>query len=159
MPYGIRESALKIGSKKAGNSKIAEEHLDKHTPQKIDYNLDQLVKDLLNFTSFHLHTNSRLVFFYPINKSTYNEQDLPKHHCFKIISHNALVLGGKYLRILICMEKIKEPNGDELFLASFDSLNLDVNEDDDKIPESVRNFKDDYHKNKGQLKRELKKED
>lgn len=63
-PYSIRESAVKIGPRKSSTYKIPEKFIDSHTPQKVIYNMFDLVKDLLNFSSFHLNLNGRLVFWY-----------------------------------------------------------------------------------------------
>lgn len=135
---GIRESALKIGARKE-NVKIPEEYLTRHTPQKIQYNLHELISDLLGFASANLVLNGRLVFFYPIGKCTYDESDLPKHRCFRLVSHEKQVLQGKLLRVLICLEKIAEP---------LEIGGVEQGTGLEEVPDSAKYFKENFHRNR-----------
>ena len=106
-----------------------------HTPQKIQYNLHDLIGDLLAFASDHLVMGGRLVFWYPIGKSTYDESDLPIHRCLRLVSHEKQALQGKLLRVMICLEKIAEPAQRDAEAA---------------VPDSARHFKENFHRGRAE---------
>ena len=81
--------------------------------------------------------NGRLVFWYPIGKSTYDERDLPKHRCFRLVTHQRQILQGKMLRVMICLEKIGEP-------ADAEQERLE------QVPDSAKHFKESFHRNRQQ---------
>lgn len=99
-----------------------------------------------------LKSNNLIIFYflsidddqrYPVNKPIYDENDLPRHYCFKIISHiSETILGKKYLRILICLEKIKEPI--ENVDLNLDCISLELENPKEIIPESIVKFKEHF---------------
>lgn len=57
----------KVGSWRGPDIKpIAEEHLANHIPAKVEYSLQDLMKDLLEFAAIHLALGGRLVYWLPI---------------------------------------------------------------------------------------------
>jgi tRNA G10 N-methylase Trm11 len=66
-PYGVRETMTKVGHWLGPDIKpIAEEHLPNHIPAKVEYNLQELMADLLEFSANHLELGGRLVYWLPI---------------------------------------------------------------------------------------------
>jgi tRNA (guanine10-N2)-methyltransferase len=83
-PYGIREKAKKIGTKKSPkqandsnnsppqstptspNTDVSnnETQMSFHSPQQIKYSLGEIYYDLLSFSLEHLNENGRLVYWY-----------------------------------------------------------------------------------------------
>ncbi|XP_065349628.1 tRNA (guanine(10)-N2)-methyltransferase homolog [Cloeon dipterum] len=110
-PYGVRESTFKVGSWRGPDIKpIAEKHLPHHIPAKVDYDLQELMRDLLDFAANHLCMGGRLVFWLPICREEYDEEkSLPKHKCLRLIYNCEQVLSCHSSRLLLCMEKVKEP--------------------------------------------------
>ena len=71
-PYGIRESMSKVGTDKDYSaSSIATEHLNNHIPEKVDYSLDQILADLLNFAARQLTVGGRLVYWLPVIRQNF----------------------------------------------------------------------------------------
>jgi tRNA (guanine10-N2)-methyltransferase len=108
-PYGKRESRERIGSEK--QYKIPENLISGHIPSKVEYNLDDIFKDLLNFSALHLKIGGRLVFWLPFDKLNSNF-DITKqsHSCLNIIAMSEQQLSQYVSRVLIAFEKFKEVN-------------------------------------------------
>jgi tRNA (guanine10-N2)-methyltransferase len=108
-PYGKRESRERIGSEK--QYKIPENLISGHIPSKVEYNLDDIFKDLLNFSALHLKIGGRLVFWLPFDKLNSNF-DITKqsHSCLNIIAMSEQQLSQYISRVLIAFEKFKEVN-------------------------------------------------
>lgn len=127
-PYGKRESRERIGTNKE-NPNIPKECLEHHVPSKLEYNIDDIYRDLLNFCSSHLKLNGIFVFWIPYSKeckenltkkySVENfvldgsvdslEADLRKRFQnpnFRFISYAEQNLTSKYSRILVALERI-----------------------------------------------------
>jgi len=111
-PYGIREAAKKIGSNK--EYKIPEDLLANHIPAKIHYNLQDIINDLLKFATYYLKQGGRLVFWIPkVREENHHLLSCPKdylyHSYFNIITtcEQSMILNAS--RVLICMEKCREP--------------------------------------------------
>ena len=83
-PYGIREKAKKIGTKKQEQTATADANestslaesapaaatsgsQSRHFAKRTKYMLGQIFYDLLKFASLHLVTNGRLVFWLPVH--------------------------------------------------------------------------------------------
>ena len=103
-PYGIRESSIRVGQKES--KKVPKECLKIHIPSKVSYSLGDINHDLLKFADARLKINGRLVYWLPVNKMEYNEDDIPKHSNFKLLYHAEQRICRKSLRVLICMEKV-----------------------------------------------------
>lgn len=104
-PYGIREANIKIGSKEF--KKVPEHCLGRHIPAKISYEMSEIVRDLLQFSNEKLKIGGRLVYWLPLSKEQYSEQDLPIHENFTILYHAGQKISRQSVRVLICMEKRK----------------------------------------------------
>ncbi|GIY41560.1 hypothetical protein CDAR_172771 [Caerostris darwini] len=105
-PYGIRESTERIGSEK--EYKIPEHLALNHIPSKVTYSLQEIIEDLLDFSSRFLKLNGRLVFWMPSFNAHFNSEQLPHHPCLKLLGYCKQALTGHSSRYLITMEKIKE---------------------------------------------------
>ncbi|KAG8193817.1 hypothetical protein JTE90_029551 [Oedothorax gibbosus] len=126
-PYGIRESTEKIGSEK--NCKIPDHLAPNHIPSKVTYTLQDIIEDLLDFSSIHLKLHGRLVYWMPAFNEDFDKKQLPTHPCLELISFCNQALTEHSSRYLITMEKIKENNNSEE--KSF-------------VPESASNFRKKY---------------
>ncbi|CAH1774475.1 unnamed protein product [Owenia fusiformis] len=104
-PYGIREAAVKSGKKKTPNE-VAEEHKEKYIPPKVQYGLSDIYKDLLNFAAKYLVLNGRLVYWLPIIRTDYSDDNVPQHPCFKLQSNCEQAMTETIGRRLITMEKV-----------------------------------------------------
>ncbi|XP_055959015.1 tRNA (guanine(10)-N2)-methyltransferase homolog [Patella vulgata] len=104
-PYGIREPAKKIGAA-SEQYIISEEVKDIHIPQKVQYQLSDIFRDLLNFAAKYLRLGGRLVFWFPVIRSDYLESNIPIHPSFQLIANCQQPLNSKVARRLITMEKI-----------------------------------------------------
>lgn len=128
-PYGIRESRERIGSKKSDPT-IPIEYLDRHLPAKLQYKLDDIYHDLLNFSAQHLKPNGIVTFWAPYFKRFYNNEttkqfqtlsqidSLPKydhhndpslrfqHQRLRLLSFGEQKLTKNCSRILVTMQKI-----------------------------------------------------
>ncbi|GAB1609945.1 tRNA (guanine(10)-N2)-methyltransferase homolog [Argonauta hians] len=104
-PYGIREPAKKIAS----NNRRTEspERCASHLPLKTQYQLSDIFKDLLNFSAKHLVVGGRLVYWLPVCRSQYSDDNVPLHPSLQLVSNSEQVLNTKVSRRLITMEKVK----------------------------------------------------
>lgn len=107
-PYGIRESTERIGSKEP-LPVVKKEASPVHFPSKVDYGLNEIVKDLMRFSSQQLKLKGRLLFWVPVFKQHYDETHIPSHSCFKLIGNCEQVLTTFTARRLLVFEKIKMP--------------------------------------------------
>ncbi|XP_014781948.1 tRNA (guanine(10)-N2)-methyltransferase homolog [Octopus bimaculoides] len=104
-PYGIREPAKKISP----NNRRAQspERCQNHLPLKTHYQLSDIFKDLLNFAAKHLVLNGRLVYWFPVYRSEYQDENVPIHPNLELVANSEQPLSTKVGRRLITMEKIK----------------------------------------------------
>ncbi|XP_014214410.1 tRNA (guanine(10)-N2)-methyltransferase homolog [Copidosoma floridanum] len=107
-PYGIREAVERIGTQKAKPC-IEEHQLETHIPSKVEYALCQLFIDLLEFSTVHLRLSGRIVFWFPVFRKEYSEDQLPIHPCLKLVARSEQILSNYTSRLLLTYEKIKEP--------------------------------------------------
>ncbi|KAL4222875.1 tRNA methyltransferase 11 [Mactra antiquata] len=108
-PYGIREGAKKVGlhdkdSLINGEIKPGAQHF----PQRLDYHLSDIFKDLLNFSAKYLHKNGRLVYWFPVNIQTYSPDNIPTHPCLQLVHNCEQKLNTRLSRRLITMEKFRD---------------------------------------------------
>lgn len=107
-PYGIREPTERIGSKESLPI-IKKEGSPVHFPSKIEYGLNEIIKDLMWFSSKHLKLYGRLLFWVPVFRQDYNDAQMARHSCFKLIGNCEQVLTTFTARRLLVYEKIKMP--------------------------------------------------
>ncbi|CAB0016649.1 unnamed protein product [Nesidiocoris tenuis] len=107
-PYGVREAMERLGTTKE-NKKISEKHLATHMPSKVQYTMTQLLHDLLVFAARHLRIDGRLVTWVPVIRSEYEETNLPKHECLRLLDNSEQILSTNASRRLLTYEKLKEP--------------------------------------------------
>lgn len=106
-PYGVRECSEKIGSK----GRERKYHDDKiRYPSKVVYSMTELLDDLLRLSAKHLKPNGRLVYYLPVVKIDDGfDVFIPRHPCLKLLSYCEEGLTKKISRLMIVMEKIREP--------------------------------------------------
>ncbi|CAH1716095.1 tRNA (guanine(10)-N2)-methyltransferase homolog [Aphis gossypii] len=107
-PYGIREPTERIGSKESLPI-LKKEGSPVHFPSKVEYGLNEIIKDLMWFSSKHLKLHGRLLFWVPIFRQDYNDDQMARHSCFKLIGNCEQVLTTFTARRLLIYEKIKIP--------------------------------------------------
>lgn len=80
-----------------------------HFPSKVEYGVNEIIKDLMWFSSKHLKLKGRLLFWIPVFRQDYNDIQMPKHSCFELIGNCEQVLTTFTARRLLIYEKIKIP--------------------------------------------------
>ncbi|KAH9496213.1 tRNA methyltransferase 11 [Bulinus truncatus] len=105
-PYGIREAAAKIASRP--DVQVSTVEGSPHYPQRTQYHLGDIFKDLLNFAAEYLCLGGRLVYWLPIYKPDYSESNIPQHPCLQLESNCEQTLTSTISRRLITMVKVKE---------------------------------------------------
>ncbi|CAL1535145.1 unnamed protein product [Lymnaea stagnalis] len=131
-PYGIREAAAKIACKETADVPTTEG--EPHYPQRTQYQLGDIFRDLLNFAAKYLCLGGRLVYWLPIYKPDYSESCIPKHPCMSLESNCEQPLSQHISRRLITMVKIREFQE----LSDWDEASTKVN--------SVNSFRNNYFK-------------
>ncbi|XP_046547438.1 tRNA (guanine(10)-N2)-methyltransferase homolog isoform X2 [Haliotis rubra] len=117
-PYGIREPAKKIGN---NEKEIPEDDRENHIPQRQQYQLSDIFKDLLNFSAKFLRLHGRLVFWFPTIRTEYSDANVPRHPSFQVVANSEQCLTSRVGRRLITMEKVQELQMEEDDLgASYD---------------------------------------
>ncbi|OWF53424.1 tRNA (guanine(10)-N2)-methyltransferase homolog [Mizuhopecten yessoensis] len=105
-PYGVREKAKKVGTG-VEDVKLSDDQKIGHVPHKVDYHLGQIFKDLLNFAAKFLHMGGRLVYWFPVYRRSYKEENIPTHPCLHRIANCEQALNCRISRRLITMEKVR----------------------------------------------------
>jgi len=116
-PYGIREPTERIGSKESLPI-LKKEGSPVHFPSKVEYGLNEIIKDLMWFSSKHLKLHGRLLFWVPVFRQDYNDDQMARHSCFKLIGNCEQVLTTFTARRLLIYEKIKIPQVKLTYLLS-----------------------------------------
>lgn len=80
-----------------------------HFPSKVEYGLNEIIKDLMRFSSRQLKLKGRLLFWVPVFRPDYEDIHMPRHSCFKLIGNCEQVLTTFTARRLLVYEKIKMP--------------------------------------------------
>lgn len=78
-PYGVRAGAKRLGSKHPGARLIPPEWRSSTYPETIPYQLDDLIRDLLDLAASKLAPGGRLVFWYPIVFEEFGEEQALEH--------------------------------------------------------------------------------
>lgn len=105
-PYGIREPTERIGTEK--EYKIPDHLASGHIPSKVTYSLQDIIEDLLDFSSLFLKLGGYLVYWMPAFNEDFDKKKLPYHSCLELISCCKQALTGHSSRYLITMKKVKE---------------------------------------------------
>nr|XP_054750929.1 tRNA (guanine(10)-N2)-methyltransferase homolog [Lytechinus pictus] len=103
-PYGIREKTRKVGGDKDQGER--DDQCSYHVPATQSYFLSDIFTDLLNFSAHYLRLHGRLVYWLPIYRPEYSEDQIPHHPCLEIISNDEQMLNSTLSRRLITMEKM-----------------------------------------------------
>ncbi|XP_063407335.1 tRNA (guanine(10)-N2)-methyltransferase homolog [Mytilus trossulus] len=134
-PYGIREGAKRIGTEK-DDCLVTDDVKNGHIPQRVEYQMADIFKDLLNFAARFLNMNGRVVFWFPVSRESYTEDNLPTHPCLRLDSNCEQTLSTRISRRLITMVKCKEFKDEDMGTAQ-----IPVDHYDNKP------FRDLYYKN------------
>jgi hypothetical protein len=63
---------VKVGTEKDySNTSISAEHLKNHYPEKVEYSLDRILADLLDFAARQLALGGRVVYWLPVIRHQY----------------------------------------------------------------------------------------
>jgi len=139
-PYGIREGTTRVGTEKDfSNTSIPEQYLDSHLPEKVAYNLTQLLTDLLNFSARSLRIGGRLVYWLPVIRQTYNKELVPSHPGLELIADCEQVLSSNTSRRLLVMQRVE-------------------GEGEAKVSKKLTLFKDQAYLPSGNISRKERKE-
>ncbi|KAF6028131.1 TRMT11 [Bugula neritina] len=103
-PYGIREQTLKLEAPAPDSRKPY------FMPPTSQYNLSDVFTDLLALCSRCLTLGGKLVFWLPIFRPDYHEENIPSHPCFKLVSNCEQILSTFIARRLITLQKVREPS-------------------------------------------------
>lgn len=108
-PYGIREGSEKVGSRR--EPKPLKDGQTRYPP-KVSYEMKDLYRDLLNLAAKHLTVEGRLVYFLPVprNSGIPQKNFIPEHPCLNLITYCEQGLTYKTSRLMVVMEKHREPN-------------------------------------------------
>ncbi|KAG6462317.1 hypothetical protein O3G_MSEX013187 [Manduca sexta] len=106
-PYGVREPTEKIGIQR-DNYTLSEEHLSNHIPSKVEYHIQHIYSDLLNFAAKYLEVDGRLVCWYPLVREEYHEDQLPNHPCLTLVANSEQVLSKLTSRRLLTYQKVHD---------------------------------------------------
>ncbi|XP_072175830.1 tRNA (guanine(10)-N(2))-methyltransferase homolog [Diadema setosum] len=102
-PYGIREKTRKVGSDK--EPYVRDDQTSFHMPVTQSYFLSDIFTDLLNFSAHFLRLNGRLVYWLPVYRPEYSEDQIPQHPCLQMVANDEQILNSSISRRLITMEK------------------------------------------------------
>lgn len=133
-PYGVREPTERIGIER-DNYSVCEEHLINHIPAKVEYGLPHIYSDLLHFAAKHLEIGGRLVCWYPIVREEYNDEQVPSHPCFNLVSNSEQVLSKLTARRLLTYVKLHD---DVLYMPVDPNANYNFREKYFSVGEASR---------------------
>ena len=72
-----REQTTRVGTEKDySTDSIPEEYLKTHIPEKVEYSLENILQDLLNFSADRLSLGGRLVYWIPIIRQAYKVSEI-----------------------------------------------------------------------------------
>ncbi|XP_067929849.1 tRNA (guanine(10)-N2)-methyltransferase homolog [Watersipora subatra] len=102
-PYGIREQTLKLEAPAADARKPA------FMPPTSQYSLSEVFTDLLTLSSRCLRKGGKLVFWLPIYRPDYDEDNIPRHPCFQLVSNCEQIISTHISRRLLTFKKTAQP--------------------------------------------------
>merc|ERR1712150_211861 len=131
-PYGVRELCKKVGKKndqeswveRIGKCNEAEEKGDLmdirvHYPQRVEYPMEQLFRDLVKFAAKVLTIGGRLTFWLPVNMKQLDEHKI-SHPDMQLVAKCIDPFSDKTGRELWVFEKIQQFGGaDSVFTSEF----------------------------------------
>lgn len=88
---------------------VSEDNIATHIPSMTNYDMDQLISDLLCFAAQHLRLGGHLVTWIPIFRSDYDENSLPAHPCLQLVTNCEQILSMCASRRLLTFHKLREP--------------------------------------------------
>ena len=109
-PYGVRAGARRLGSNpktKYFDSPV-KPNGELRYPQTVNYEMQDVISDLVQFAATYLVPGGRLVYWLPTMNDEYKPQDIPVHPRMVLISNSEQKF-GKWSRRLITMEKNDSP--------------------------------------------------
>ncbi|CAK8693292.1 tRNA (guanine(10)-N(2))-methyltransferase TRMT11-like isoform X2 [Clavelina lepadiformis] len=110
-PYGIREACQRVGSKREEPSVPSLPDGQFHIPEQTAYHLDDIFKDLINFSVKTLTPGGRLVYWLPVHRADYSDDVIPRHPMLRLVYNCEQILNSHSARRLIVMEKLPLKNG------------------------------------------------
>ena len=105
-PYGIRAGAKKSGTKREVIKPVADEHRGDHIAQTQNYEVCDVMSDLMDVAAMNLKVGGRLVYLIPTTTEFDEEMDLPTHKCLALKYCCFQGLQIELGRRMVCMEKI-----------------------------------------------------
>ncbi|PWA01537.1 hypothetical protein BB558_002377 [Smittium angustum] len=158
-PYGVRAGAKKLGRKK-GNAPTKSLQLidgvpnhsrEDYYPPTINYEMSDVIVDLLDLAAKYLVVGGRLVFWLPTVTEEYQDTDIPHHPQLKLIANSEQSFGS-WTRRLITMEKIVPRtsaaiDSDNIHRENLESIKLGSEIGNLSISNSKASSQEPAHKN------------
>lgn len=79
-----------------------------HYPSTSNYSIKSMYYDLLKYASAKLKLGGRLVCWFPIVRTEYDEKILPQHSAMELVANSEQILSGETSRLLLTYEKVAE---------------------------------------------------
>lgn len=79
-----------------------------HYPSTSNYSIKSMYYDLLTYSSKHLRLGGRLVCWFPIVRTEFDDKILPQHSAMELVANSEQILSGETSRILLTYEKVAE---------------------------------------------------
>ncbi|GAB4813919.1 hypothetical protein N2152v2_000965 [Parachlorella kessleri] len=100
-PYGVRAGGRKGAAKEDASIKDRRTHI----VATDGYSLGECLRDLMELAAQMLVLGGRLVYFLPAIPGWHQNGDIPTHPALELVADSEQILGSKYSRRLITMEK------------------------------------------------------
>ncbi|EPX71064.1 tRNA (guanine-N2-)-methyltransferase catalytic subunit Trm11 [Schizosaccharomyces octosporus yFS286] len=106
-PYGVRAGAKKIAKSSSGSSTPNQlnSNSTSHYPKLEQYQISDMVFDLICFAAKHLADYGRLVLWLPTITEEYSVEDIPRHPCLSLI-YNSVQPFTHWSRRLLTFERL-----------------------------------------------------
>lgn len=110
-PYGVRAGAKKVTGMLDVNKSNEFKHANNYSvrskvqPVLENYDMEELVDDLVDFAAHYLKPKGRLVFWLPTITQDFMIDDIPQHPKLRLVSNSSQKF-NKWERRLITMEKL-----------------------------------------------------
>ena len=102
-PYGVRAGARRSGRKGEAREVPAELQANRIPPSQ-QYDVEDVVDDLLDMAARTLKLNGRLVYLLPTT-TDFSNDELPRHPCLRLVCVSEQIVRTHFSRRLITMEK------------------------------------------------------